>query len=137
MTPLDFYRDHVMPHFNVSNKVCLVADPRPSNPPGNTYTVDFLGNVVGGKLTVYNNQPIDTLMDLAAKSIQSGEPVWFGCDVSKYFMSKSGLLTMDVVDFELVFDTNVHNWHSKADRLTYGDCAMNHAMLLTGVNIEV
>jgi len=60
-----------------------VSDPRPDNPVDRAYTVDFLGNVVGGRTTVYQNQTIDTLMTLAAKSIvDAGEAVWFGCDVS-------------------------------------------------------
>ena len=58
ISPLDFYQKHVQEHFNVSNKICLVTDPRPENPVGKTYTVDCLGNVIGGRLTVYNNQPI-------------------------------------------------------------------------------
>ena len=66
---------------------------------------------------------------------------------------------MDLFDFPLVFGefdynlifqnqrrlniffspskgTQVHVGLSKADRLVYGDCAMNHAMLLTGCHIE-
>ena len=80
---------------------------------------------------------IETLVDLASKSIQAGEPVWFGCDVSKYFARKVGLLTMDLYDYELVFGTKVNIGLNKAERLIYGDCAMNHAMLLTAVHIEV
>ena len=76
-------------------------------------------------------------MDYAAKSIQAGEPVWFGCDVSKFFARKTGLLTLDMYDYELVFGTKVNVGLGKAERLIYGDCAMNHAMLLTGVHIEV
>ena len=63
-------------------QVCLVSDPRPSNPTGKTYTVDCLGNIVGGQRTVYNNQPIELLAQLAKESIKAGSPVWFGCDVS-------------------------------------------------------
>ena len=48
---------------------------------GKTYTVDCLGNVVGGRKTIYNNQPVEVLADIGAKSIQAGEPVWFGCEV--------------------------------------------------------
>lgn len=136
ISPLDFYKNHVQEHFNVSEKICLVTDPRPNNPPGKTYTVDCLGNVIGGRQTIYNNQPIEVLMELAAKSIQAGEPVWFGCDVSKFFARRTGLLTMDMYDYELVFGTKVNNGLNKAERLIYGDCAMNHAMLLTGVHVE-
>ena len=126
VTPLAFYNDHVKKCFDVADKVCIVTDPRPNHPTGQTYTVDCLGNVVGAKPILYNNQSIETLMELASKSIMAGEPVWFGCDVSKYFSRKRGLLTMDLFDFELVFGTQIANVLSKADRLVYGDCAMNH-----------
>jgi bleomycin hydrolase len=39
--------------------------------------------VVGGRKTIYNNQPIEVLMDATAKSIKNGEAVWFGCEVRK------------------------------------------------------
>ena len=126
VTPIAFYNDHVKKCFDVADKVCIVTDPRPNHPTGQTYTVDCLGNVVGAKPILYNNQSIETLMELASKSIMAGEPVWFGCDVSKYFSRKRGLLTMDLFDFELVFGTKIANVLSKADRLVYGDCAMNH-----------
>ena len=60
-----------------------MTDPRPSNPPGATYTVDCLGNMVGGRNCIYNNQPIEVLMDLTRDSIRNNEAVWFGCEVSK------------------------------------------------------
>jgi bleomycin hydrolase len=63
-------------------QVCLVSDPRPQNPYGKLYTVDSLGNVVGGKDVIYNNQPIEVLMEVTANSIRNGEPVWFGSEVS-------------------------------------------------------
>ena len=121
VSPLEFYNEHVRPHFDISDKVCLVTDPRPENPTGQTYTVDCLGNVVDAKMTLYNNQPVETLIDLAAKSIRAGEPVWFGCDVSKYFSRNKGLLSLDLYDFELVFDTKVNIGLDKANRMVYGD----------------
>lgn len=136
ISPQSFYNDHVRQHFDVQAKVCLVTDPRPDHPTGKTYTVDCLGNVVGGKKTIYNNQTVETLMQLAANSIKAGEPVWFGCDVAKFLASKQGFLTLDVYDYELVFDTNVYLGMNKADRLIYGDSEMTHAMVLTGVHLE-
>ena len=59
------------------------SDPRQSNPFGRTYTVDCLGNMVGGRSCIYNNQPIEVLMDLTRDSILANEAVWFGCEVSK------------------------------------------------------
>jgi len=135
ITPQDFYHEHVKPVFNLSEKVCLVTDPRPSNPTGKTYTVDCLGNVVDGKPTVYNNQPVETLIELAAKSIKAGEPVWFGCEVGKHMASKQGILDLEAHDYQLVFDTKVNLNMTKAQRLIYGESCMNHAMVLTGVSI--
>lgn len=71
--------------------MCLVTDPRSTNQYGKAYTVDCLGNVVGGRKCIYNNQPVELLMELAAKSIKEGEPVWFGCEVSKRFASSQGI----------------------------------------------
>merc|ERR1719412_1575728 len=64
LTPLNFYLDHVKPSFDVHSKVCLVNDPRPKNPTGKAYTVDCLGNVVGGRKTIYNNQAVEKLMEV-------------------------------------------------------------------------
>lgn len=72
-------------------QVCLVNDPRPTSKYCQTYTVDGLGNVVGGRRVLYNNQPVEILMDLVVKSLKGNEPVWFGCEVSKRFAGKQGI----------------------------------------------
>ena len=48
-------------------------DPRPQNPYGKLYSVEFLGNMVGGRSTQYNNQPIELLKKAAADSIKEAE----------------------------------------------------------------
>jgi bleomycin hydrolase len=90
ITALDFYEEHVKPCFNVLDKVCLVTDPRPSNEFSKGYTVDCLGNVVGGRQVFYNNQPVDVLIDLIMKSLKDNEAVWFGCDVGARFARFQG-----------------------------------------------
>lgn len=134
LTPLEFYNEHVKKAFDARAKTCLVTDPR--NPTGQTYTVDCLGNVVGGRRTIYNNQSVDVLLKLAADSIKAGEPVWFGCEVSKRFDSKYGLLDLNAHNYKLVFDIDVNLGLDKANRLIYGDSEMNHAMVLTGVTVD-
>lgn len=61
-------------------QVCIVNDPRPQNPYGKLYTVEFLGNMVGGRSTLYNNQPIQLLKKAAAASIKDGEVRWGNCE---------------------------------------------------------
>ncbi|XP_030078231.1 bleomycin hydrolase [Microcaecilia unicolor] len=132
LTPQQFYEEHVKPIFNVEDKICLVNDPRPQHEYGSLYTVDYLSNMVGGRKTLYNNQPIATLKKLTAASIKDGEAVWFGCDVGKHFHGKLGISDMDVFNHELVFGLSVKNMN-KAERLMFGDSLMTHAMALTAV----
>lgn len=136
ISPLEFYNSYVKKLFDVDEKVCLVSDPRASNPVGHTYTVDCLGNVVGGRKTIYNNQPIETLIEVTAKSIKAGEAVWFGCEVSKFLASKQGLLDLDIYDYKLVFGTDVNLGLNKAQRLLYGDSEMTHAMVFSAIHQE-
>ena len=86
-SPQEFYETFVKPVWSVEEKVCLVSDPRPTNPFGRTYSVDCLGNMVGGRRVLYNNQPVEVLMDLARDSILANESVWFGCEVSKRWVN--------------------------------------------------
>lgn len=134
---LDFYQTHVKPYFNLDDKYCLVTDPRATNPFGKLYTVDCLGNMVGGRQTIYNNQPAELLLKLCAESIKSNEPVWFGCEVSKRFAAKVGVQDLQVHSYDNLFNTNFQTELSKADRLLYGESSMTHAMSFTGVSFDV
>lgn len=57
--PIDFYEKYVKPEcFNVDNKVCIVTDPRSTSLYSQAYTIEYLGNVVGGRPVLYNNQRV-------------------------------------------------------------------------------
>lgn len=136
ITPVEFYNEHVKPIFNVDDKVCLVTDPRHSNKYNQAYTVDCLGNVVGGRKVIYNNQPVELLAELCAASIKNNEPVWFGCQVSKRFANKLGLQDLKIHDYKLVFGVDVSLPMTKGQRMIYGESAMTHAMVLTAVTLD-
>lgn len=68
-----------------------MSDPRTTSQYGKAYTVDCLGNVVGGRKCIYNNQPVELLLEMTAKSIKANDAVWFGCEVSKRFAPKQGI----------------------------------------------
>lgn len=136
LTPVQFYDQYVKPIWNIQDKVCLVSDPRPTNPFGKTYTVDCLGNMVGGRQVIYNNQPIDVLINATRDSILGNEAVWFACEVSKRYVGKQGLLDTNAHDFKLVFGVEVQTGLTKADRISYGDSLMTHAMTITGCHTE-
>jgi bleomycin hydrolase len=129
LTPQQFAARYAT--LDLGQYVCLVHDPR--NPYGKTYTVDYLGNVLGGEPVVYLNVGIPLIKDITRKTLESGEPVWMGCDVGKQMHNKLGLWDKDLFDFEGVYNTTYTN--DKAARLRYRQTVMTHAMLFTGVDV--
>jgi bleomycin hydrolase len=123
LTPLTFVQHHVP--FDVTNMVSLIHDPR--NEYHRLYTVDFLGNVVEAGGVRYINVPIDELKKYAALTIQQGNPVWFGCDVGKWFHRSLHVMDTQLLDYKLVFDVDFEM--SKKERLLYGQSLMTHAMV--------
>ena len=51
--------------------MCLVNDPR--NPYNRLLTVEYLSNMMNGRLVLYNNQSVDVLKKLAAASLRDHE----------------------------------------------------------------
>ena len=130
VTPQEFAEKYVT--LPIDDYVCLVHDPRPGHELNRTYTVQYLGNVVGSKPVTYLNVEVDLMKDLARRSIEEGEPVWFGCDVGKMMHRNLGLWDADLYELDdlygLAFDLD------KPGRLLYHDTLMTHAMLFTGVD---
>ena len=81
LTPQEFAAKYA--ELPISDYVCLVHDPRPSSPAGRTFTVEYLGNVLGAPPVTYLNVDMRVIKDIASRTLQAGEPVWFGCDVGK------------------------------------------------------
>ena len=131
LTPQEFAGRYV--ELPLDDYVCLVNDPRPSSPAGRTFTVEYLGNVVGGPPVTYLNVDIALIKDVAAKAIQGGEPVWFGCDVGKEMSNEYGVWDAALYDLPSVYNTAFAL--DKADRLAYHETLMTHAMLFTGVDV--
>lgn len=133
MTPKSFYKEYVT--LPLQDYVCLVHDPRRSSPVGKTFTVEYLGNVVGGGIVTYLNIDIATMKEIAMKTLRAGEPVWFGCDCSKMMHRDLSVWDARMFDFENLYGAPLE-LPSKEDRLLFKRTAMNHAMLFTGVDEE-
>ena len=129
LTPAEFAARYV--DLPLADYVCLVHDPR--HPTGRTYTVQYLGNVLGAPPVVYLNVGMDVIKQIAARSLQGGEPVWFGCDVDQMMSSEYGIWDARLYDLAGVYDTEFTL--TKADRLVYHETQMTHAMLFTGVDL--
>jgi bleomycin hydrolase len=131
LTPQEFAAKYV--DLPVSDYVCLVNDPRPSSPIGRTFTVEYLGNVIGGPPVTYLNVDAQLIKDIAAATLQGGEPVWFGCDVSQMMSNDYAFWDAELYDLPSVY--NAPFGLDKAARLAYHQSAMTHAMLFTGVDV--
>tara|TARA_B100000929_G_scaffold180014_1_gene142561 strand:- start:1469 stop:2809 length:1341 start_codon:yes stop_codon:yes gene_type:complete len=130
--PINFYKKFTK--IKLKDKVCLIHAPMSNKKMNELYTVDFLGNVVGGNIIKYANLEIKELKKAAIKSIKNDEAVWFGCDVGKMFNRNLGIMDMDLYDYENLLNSKFKM--NKATRLEYGDSLMTHAMLFTGVDIK-
>lgn len=132
ITPLEFYNKYVK--LDLSDYVSLINAPTADKPYLRSYTVQYLGNVVGGRPIRYVNLPIEELKKAAIAQMQSGEPVWFGSDVGQMLKNDEGVMDLNAYDFEALFDTKFNM--TKADRLDYGQSQMTHAMVLQGVDLD-
>lgn len=131
MTPQSFAKKYIT--LPLDEYVCLVHDPRPTSPMGRTFTVECLGNVVGGAMVKYLNVEMDVMKSVAMKTMMDGEPVWMGCDVGKMMRRDLGLWDANLFDYPGVYRTSFDL--DKSHRLQYHQTLMTHAMLFTGVDV--
>lgn len=133
-SPLDFYNKFVRKFVDVSQQISLVNDPR--NEYFKLYTVDRLNNIVGGARpnVLYVNVPSKVLKQYAIARLKEGHPVWFGCDVGKFFYRGDGVMDLNNFDYKLLM--GLEFGMKKAERLQYGESLMTHAMVFTAVDLD-
>ena len=73
------------------------------------------------------------MKDLIIKQLKNGEVVWFGSNVVKDSERQAGLLDTELYKRDDLFDVNFDM--SKADMLDSGESMMDHAMVITGVDL--
>ncbi len=131
LTPQSFYED--IYGGQIENYVSIINSPTEDKPFNKTYTVSYLGNVVGGHDIKYLNLEMSELKALVIKQLLNGEVVWFGSDVARFGDRQAGVWDDKAYDFELLgmsFELD------KKDQLDYSQSAMNHAMVITAVHLE-
>ena len=136
LTPQEFAQKYCT--IDLDDYVCLVHDPRESSPTGRAFTVEHLGNVLGGDYdggVRYVNVDIDLMKRATRRSIvERSEPVWMGCDVGKMMHRELGIWDARLFDYAGVYGVDFA--HDKADRLRYHQTLMTHAMMFTGVDVD-
>ena len=132
VTPLQFYQKYLGE--DLEDFISVINGPTADKPYHHVYTVKYLGNIADGSPVRLLNVPMDELKQGIIDMLEDGQPVWFGCDCGKDGDRESGLWDDRQYDYANTFDMNLDM--SKADMLDYRQSAMNHAMVITGVNLD-
>jgi bleomycin hydrolase len=132
MTPRDFAARYLPA--DLGEYVCVVDDPRRTSPRGGLFTVEHLGNVVGGAPVTYVNAPVEVIKAAVLESLQDGRPVWFGCDTAAQSYRERGVWDAHLHDYEGFYDVELDL--TKEERLLTGESQMTHAMVFTGVDVD-
>lgn len=132
ITPVEFFCTYV--DMELSDYVSLINAPTNDKPFYRCYTVDRLGNVQEGAPICYINLPMEELKAATIAQLSDGEPVWFGCDMGPRVGRDSGVMDLELYDFEDVFQVQFPM--TKAQRLDYCQSQMTHAMVFQGVNLN-
>lgn len=133
LTPHAFYNQYIGLKLR-EDYVSIINSPTADKPFGRSYTVDFIGNVAEGAPIRYYNLPMDTMRALIVRQLSDGEPVWFGSDVGKRGERERGLWSTECYDYAGTFGMDFTM--TKGERLDYRESAMNHAMVITGVDLD-
>lgn len=130
-TPLSFFEKYVASRLD--DYVSIINAPTKDKPFGKSYTIKYLGNVVGGKPVTHLNLPIERLKELCIAQLKDGEIVWFGSDVGAYRYNDLCAWDDTAFDFKSLLDLDY--FMDKGESLEFSASQMTHAMCITGVNL--
>ncbi len=128
-TPLKFKEKYL--GSSLDDFVSLINAPTKSKPFNKTYTIKYLGNVVGGKDVTHLNVSMDRMKELIIAQLKDNRIVWFGSDVGFFGDREEG--TWDDGKFDLESNYGLSLIMDKGESLDYHASQMNHAMCITGV----
>jgi len=132
LTPKTFQERYI--DMKLSDYVSIIHAPTQDKPFDRCYTVQYLGNVTEGNPVLYLNLTMPEFKELVIRQLQAGEPVWFGSDVGHFGDRTGGI--WDDQSFDYTALTGLSFGLTKEQRLDYRASAMNHAMVITGVNLR-
>ncbi|WP_271004992.1 aminopeptidase C [Listeria seeligeri] len=131
ISPKDFFKRYI--DVDLRDYIPLINAPTKDKPFNQAFTVDYLGNIVGGAPIKYLNVEMDVLKKAAAEQIKDSETVWFGCDVGQLSERSSGIMDTNIFLTNQTFGFKTKM--TKAERLDYKHSMLTHAMVLTGINV--
>lgn len=132
LTPMSFYQE-IVP-MDLNEYVSIINSPTEDKPFNKAYTVDYVGNVIEGNEILYLNVTMERVKELTISQLKDGEPVWFGSDCHKAGDREEGIWDDTSFDIDTLFQ--IDSKMTKGAMLDTRESAMNHAMVITGVNLD-
>ena len=114
-TPNSFFDKYV--GSEIDEYVSLINSPTKDKPFMKSYTIDYLGNVIEGKVVTHLNLPMERIKELIVKQLKDGNIVWFGSDVAAYGDRTLGV--WDDLSFDYMSAFNMDIKFDKAGMLDY------------------
>lgn len=131
LTPKIFFEKYV--GMNLADHISTINAPTSDKPWHQVFSVEYLGNVVGGRQVRHLNLKMAEMKALMIKQLEASEVVWFGSNVVKDSERQAGYLDTKLYDRDQLFDVDFGM--SKAEALDSGESLMDHAMVITGVDL--
>lgn len=132
LTPHQFYDEYV--GIDLDDYVSITNAPTKDKPFNHTFTVNYIGNVVGGNPVRYLNLDLPDFKVAVLKQLKDYQVVWFGSDCGKDGDREGGTWDNNAYDYETAFGFDLGM--TKEEMLDNRQAAMNHAMVITGVNLD-
>lgn len=132
ITPLEFVKKYVP--VDVANFVTLCNSPMEKTPFNERYVLKHSRDIAEAEDYTFVNVDIDTFRKAAIDQISAGHPLYFCCDVDQFTLRKEGYFSRNVVRVDELFGTSFD--YSKAFGLQYCQSVSNHAMEITGVELD-
>lgn len=130
-TPMGFYHDFV--HTELTQYVSIIHAPTQNKAFYDIFHVKYINNVIDGTPIHYLNLPLNEFKLAIIAQLKEYNLVWFGSDCSKFNDKKGGFWDDQAFAYEVAFEINFSM--SKEIAMDMRDSTMNHAMVISGVNL--
>lgn len=132
LTPKSFFEKFI--GSKIDDYVSIINAPTKDKPFYHIFTISYLGNVLEGKPITHLNVPMNRFIELTINQLKDGEVCWFGCDCSRY-SDRPGAI-WDDKSWDYATPWGLDYAISKEDGLDYKASVMNHAMVISGVDLK-
>ena len=129
-TPLGFYNEYVASDLK-NNYVMLMNDP--TREYNKVYEIDFDRHSYDGQNWTYLNLPMDSIKQIAIRSIKDSTMMYMSCDVGKFLDKNTGVLDSANFDYSSIMGTEFNM--TKKERIMSFASMSSHAMTLMAVDL--